>query len=444
MHARLERWALDRPELRAWALYDWANSVFMTTVVQLFPVYLARVSAAHVPGARAGAVFSLATSAGMLITALLAPLLGASADHARLKKPLLGAFLALGVGACFGLALSGQGDWRWGVLLFVLGNVGLSGSVVFSDALLPHVARPEELDRVATSAFALGYVGGALLFALNILWIQFPTWFGLTDAAAAMRLSFASAGAWWLLFALPLLRRVPEPPGAARTRCLDGRALMAGFVRLAETFRGLRRFREASLFLAAFLVYSDGINTIVRLGTLYGTELGISTGALVLAVLLVQVVAAPCSLAFGALATRIGVQTAIQWALAAYVVIALVGYTLHGPLGFFLLAGLIGTVQGGSQALSRSLFASLVPRHKAAEFFGFFGVFEKLGSVVGPALFAAALGTTGSARQALLGLVVFFLVGAWLLSRVDVAAGRRAAREAEHEALVAPEFNSSS
>jgi UMF1 family MFS transporter len=356
------------------------------------------------------------------------------ADHARLRKPLLVAFLALGVGACFGLAFVGPGDWHWGVLLFVLGNVGLSGSVVFSDALLPHVAQPHEVDRLAASAFALGYLGGALLFALNILWIQFPAWFGLADAAAAMRLSFASAGAWWLLFALPLLWRVREPPGALEARAFDWRTLRAGLTRLAATFHDLRRFREAALFLAAFLVYGDGINTIVRLGTLYGTELGISTGALVWAVLLVQVVGVPCSLVFGALAARIGAQAAIQLALATYVAITLVGYTLHGPLGFFLLAGLIGMVQGGSQALSRSLFASLVPRHKAAEFFGFFGVFEKLGSVLGPALFAAALGSTGSSRQALLGLVVFFVAGAWLLSRVDVEAGRRAARLAEQEA----------
>ncbi len=435
MHAQLERWALGRPETRAWALYDWANSVFLTTVLQIFPIYLTRVAAAHVPAARVGAVFSLATSAGMLITAWLAPLLGASADHARLRKPLLTAFLLLGVGACFGLAWVGQGDWRWSVLLFVLGNVGLSGSVVFADALLPHVARPDEVDRLAASSFALGYLGGALLFALNILWIQFPAWFGWADPAMAMRMSFASAGAWWLLFSLPILWRVSEPPGTPGARGLEWRTLNAGLTRLAETFHDLRRYRQVVLFLAAFLVYSDGINTIVRMGTLYGTELGISTGALVLAVLLVQVVGVPCSLAFGALATRIGAQAAIQVALGAYLVITLVGYTLHGPLGFFLLAGLIGTVQGGSQALSRSLFASLVPRHKAAEFFGFFGVFEKLGSVLGPALFAAALGATGSSRQALLGLAVFFVVGAWLLSRVDVQAGRRAARASEHEAL---------
>jgi UMF1 family MFS transporter len=426
----LRRLALGRPELRAFALYDWANSVFLTTVIQLFPIYFARVAAADVPLAEASRRFSLATSAGMMATALLAPLLGAVADHGRLKKTLLAVFLGLGVAATGGLALTGRGDWAAGVALFVIANVGLNGSQVFYDSLLPHVARRREVDRLATTSFAAGYAGGGLLFALNVLWIRWPHAFGLADEAAAMRLSFLSAAVWWLAFSLPLLWRVPEPPGPERAPAGPS-LLSAGFRRLGRTLRELRTFRNAFLFLGAFVLYSDASNTIVRLGTIYGTELGLPASALILAVLMAQAVGVPCALLFGALAARIGAKRALYVSLLGYAAVTAVGYGLRTAGDFFVLAFLVGTVQGGSMALSRSLFASLVPRHKAAEFFGFFGVFEKLGSVAGPALFAASIGLTGSSRQAVPALVLLFAGGALLLRLVDVDAGRRAARAAE-------------
>ncbi len=425
----LRRLALGRPELRFWALYDWANSVFITTVVQIFPIYFARVAAVDVERHEASRLFALATSAGMLLTVLLAPLLGAVADHAGLRKKMLLAFVGLGVTSTAGLALVQRGDWLAGIVLFVLGNVGFNGSLVFSDALLPHVARRREIDRLAATSFALGYAGGGLLFALNVLWIQHPQRFGLADPAAAMRLSFATAAAWWLLFSLPLLLRVPEPPfeGAAPS----GPGLFAsGLARLLGTFRELRAYRHAFLFLLAFLVYSDGSSTIVRLGTLYGTELGLPTGALIGAVLVVQAVGVPSSLAFGRLATRVGAKRALYVALVGYAGITAVAYGVETAADFYVLAALVGLVQGGTMALSRALFATLVPRHKTAEFFGFFGVFEKVGSVAGPALFAASISLWGSSREAVLALAVFFVAGALLLRLVDVEAGRVQARAA--------------
>lgn len=431
MRRFLRRLALGRPELRAFALYDWANSVFLTTVIQLFPIYFALVAAGDVPLTEASRRFSLATSAGMMATALLAPLLGAIADHGRLKKAMLGTFLGLGVLTTCALTLVGRGDWRLGIALFVLGNVGLNGSQVFYDSLLPHVARRREVDRLASTGFALGYAGGGVLFALNVLWIRSPHAFGLADEAAAMRASFLSAGVWWLVFSLPLLRRVPEPEGPGQPAAAGTGLLTSGFARLGDTLRELRTFRNAFVFLLAFVIYSDASNTIVRLGTIYGTELGIPPGQLILAVLMVQAVGVPCALLFGRLATRLGAKRALYLALLGYAAVTAVGYASRTATGFFILAFLVGTVQGGSMALSRSLFATLIPRHKTAEFFGFFGVFEKLGSVAGPALFAASISATGTSRNAVLALVLFFVAGALLLRQVDVDAGRRAARAAE-------------
>lgn len=423
---------LERPEALAWALYDWANSVFMTTVLQVFPIYFTQVAAASLPAAEGNRRFSIATTVGMLVIALMAPVLGAMADYGRLKKRMLALFVVLGALSTLGLAFVQRDQWALGALLFVLANVGASGSIVFNDSLLPHVAGPRELDRLASTAFALGYLSGGLLLALNVLWISHPAWFGLPDAWSAMRLSFASAALWWFVFSLPVLLRVPEPERRLSPGEPAGLALVpAAFGRLRATFHALRPHREAFVFLLAFLVYSDGIGTIVRMGTMYGAELGIPTGSLILAVLMLQLVGVPCALAFGWLAGRIGPKRAILLSLAVYVLVTFVGYGMTTTTHFFVLALLIGLVQGGSQALSKSLFASLVPQHKTSEFFGFFGVFEKFGGVLGPALFAAVIGATGSGRGAILGLQVFFVVGALLLMGVDVEAGQRAARQSE-------------
>lgn len=426
----LERLGLHRPELRAWALYDWANSVFMTTILMVFPIYFMRVAAAGLPAAVASSRFAWATTGAMVAVALLAPVLGAAADYGRLKKKMLATFLALGVVATAGLALVARGDWLLGLSLFVLGNVGVTGSIVFSDSLLPHVAREDEVDRVATAAFALGYLGGGLLFAVNILWIEQPGWFGFADAGVATRASFLSVAVWWLVFSLPLLLRVPEPQTRAAAR-VPRRLIAGALADLGETLGELRRYRQAFFFLAAFLVYNDGIGTVIRMASLYGTELGIAPGPLMGAILLVQVVGIPCSFLFGALAGRIGAKRSIFLALAVYSGITVYAFFMKTASQFFVVAGLVGTVQGGSQALSRSLFATLIPRHKSSEFFGFFGVFEKFAGILGPAVFAAMITLTGSSRPAILTLVLFFVVGAVLLAGVDVDAGRRAAREAE-------------
>ena len=434
----LVRLGLHRPELRAWAMYDWANSAFVTTVVTaVFPIYFSTVAARGLEPSVATGRYAFATTVGLVLVAVAAPLLGAYADAAALKKRLLTLFLLLGSGATAGLFLVGPGDWLLASVLFVVATIGLNGSFVFYDALLPHVARADEVDRVSTAGYALGYLGGGLLLALNLAWIQRPAWFGLPhgaglDAAQATlpaRLAFLSVALWWVAFSLPLLRRVPEPPAAGGAP--SSTPVRDALAALAATGQALRRHPQAARMMLAFLVYNDGIGTIIRMATIYGTEIGIGRGALIAAVLLVQFLGIPFSFLFGAAAGRLGAKRSVLVALAVYALISVIGYFMTTAAHFFLLAALVAVVQGGAQALSRSLFSSLVPARRSGEFFGFFSVMEKVAGVFGPGLFAVAVALTGSSRAAILSVIAFFAVGALLLARVDVEAGQRAARAAD-------------
>ena len=429
----LDRLGLGRPELRAWALYDWANSAFMTTIIAaVFPVYFNKVAAADLPAGDKLTLYSGATTVALLIIAVLSPFLGALADYSGTKKKMLGFFLALGVLATSGLVFVERGDWMLAIGLFILGNIGISGSFVFYDSLLPHVAGPEEMDRVSTAGYALGYLGGGLLLALNVAWILNPGFFGLSGPDMAARLSFLSVGLWWLGFSIPLFLKVAEPPRRIEA---DERpeewAVRVAFQRLRETFLELRLYKNAFLMLLAFLIYNDGINTIIRMAAVYGESIGLAANSLIVAILLVQFVGIPFSFAFGRLAARLGGKQAIFLALLVYVVITVLAYRMRTMFHFYLLAVLVAMVQGGSQALSRSLFAGMIPKHKSSEFFGFFGVTEKFAGIFGPALFAVFTAATRSGRSAILSLIVFFLVGAGLLFFVNVPEGQRAAREAE-------------
>jgi UMF1 family MFS transporter len=448
--AFLERLVLHRSETRAWALYDWANSAAYTVIITaVFPIFYRQVAAVGLDDDAKRESFSWATTIAMLVAALMSPVLGAAADYARIKKKLFGVFLAVGVLANAAMVWIGAGDWKLALVLFGLLNIGMAGSFVFYDAMLSSVAREDEMDRLSTTGYAVGYLGGGLCLALCLLLIQEPEWFGLAvsgDAALdakslPTRIGFGIVALWWFVFTIPFFLRVREPDIAIER---DERAglnpVKVAFARLSETLRELKRYRQAFLFMLAFLVFNDGIGTIIRMATPLGDELGISKGTLIACVLLVQFVAIPFALFFGRLASRLGAKRSILIALAVYVVICVLGWAMAQRfdiviLGhrvsaveeFVTMAMLVAAVQGGAQALSRSLFASLVPKHKSGEFFGLFSTLEKLAGVLGPLVFGLAA-TTGSA---ILSLLVFFLVGAGLLMLVDVEAGRRAAVEAE-------------
>jgi len=428
----LKRLGLDRKILRSWAMYDWANSAYQTTIVAaVFPIYFGKVASAGQDPNIAMSRFATSKTVAILLTAVLAPALGALADARPLKKKLLGVFVGIGVGATAAMYWIQGGDWQLAVTLSIISSVAVAGSIVFYESLLPHIASREEVDRVSTAGYALGYVGGGLLLAINLAMIQHPAWFHLADSGMAVRLSFVSVAVWWLVFSIPMFRDVPEP--AIRQGVVSHSAMAAvldSARQLVRTFHELRKFKHALLFLVAFFIYNDGIQTIITMAAYYGSNIGIDSSALITALLITQFVGIPCSFLFGMLADRIGARAGVFIGLTVYLVITVYAFWLQTAFQFFVLAISVGVVQGGTQALSRSMFSNMVPRSKSSEFFAFFSVFERYASLLGPALFAWAA-ARGNSRFAILSLVVFFIVGMLLLSRVDVAAGQKAANDAD-------------
>jgi UMF1 family MFS transporter len=426
----LHRVGLVTPEQRAWGWYDCANSAFFTTVVTaVFPAFYSAYASAGSDPALATARFSATTTIAMALVAVSAPLLGALADYSAARKRLLVVFMFVGVAACLAMATIAEGGWVWASIVFVVANLGVSGSLVFYDALLPVVATPAETDRVSSAGYALGYFGGGVLLVLNLAWILQPAAFGFGSTTAATKAAFVSVAVWWLLFSIPLLRGVPEPP----RRLAEGEAgtespVAAAFRRLGHTFREIRGYRQAFLLLLAMLVYQDGIQTIIRLAGVYGAEIGIGQTEQITAFAMVQFLGIPFAFLFGRLGTRMGTKQAIGLSLVVYAGASVLGYFMTTATHFFILAALVATVQGGSQALSRSLFARMVPQAKVSEYFGFYAVVERFATVLGPLVFTLSIALTGSSRSAVLAIVLFFAAGGALLSRVDVAAGERAAR----------------
>ena len=424
---------LHRKELRAWAMYDWANSAFATTIMAaVLPIFYADVAAADLPEHMRTVHWAYTTAIALLIVALISPILGAAADYLGAKKKFLAGFLFIGVAATAMLYFVDRGEWLYASAVFIVANVGFAGGNVFYESLLPHVAKEEEVHRVSTAGYAMGYVGGGVLLAINMAWILKPEIFGMADAGVASRIAFLSVAAWWLLFSIPLFRRVREPAPQLRLGESTGlNPVRVGFGRVWTTLKEVRRHRQLFLFLLAFWLYNDGIGTIIKMATLFGKEIGIGTPHLIGALLLVQFVGIPFTFAFGSLAGRIGAKRGIYVALMVYTGISILGYFMTSAWQFWALAGLVALVQGGSQALSRSLYASMVPRSKSSEFFGFYSVSAKFAGVLGPFIFGAVSETVGGSRLSILSLIVFFVAGLILLSRVDVEEGRRVAREAD-------------
>jgi len=429
-----------RKIVNAWCMYDWANSAFITTIgAAVLPTFFYSVAAAglsEIQQSRATQIWGLATSIAAAIVAVLAVILGPMADYSASKKKLLAFFTGLGILASFFLVAVGQGAWVLCVLLYITGRVGFSGAIVFYDALLPHVARKDEIDQVSSKGYALGYLGGGILLAVNIAMIMLAPKgdiLGISWKEFMTRLTFATVGIWWLAFSIPIFRHVPEPPGA----WVEGpriNPIKAGFQRLGVTFHHLRRYKPLLMMLFAFWLYNDGISTIIDMATIYGTEVFTAKGVedptihLISALLITQFVGIPCTLLFGSLARRLGTKRSIYLGLVVYILVCIGGFFMGKIWHFYALAVVVGFVQGGSQALSRSLYGSMTPKTKTAEFFGFFNIVGKFSAILGPALFALMGRLFGESRWSIISLIVFFVVGMILLSFVDVQKGVEAAQ----------------
>ncbi len=409
-----------RRSMRAWCLYDWANSAFATSALTaIMPSYFAQVAHREIPAHLATAFWGYASAAGLALAALAGPLLGAASDHLKRRKLILFILVLLGSLGTVALGGVGSASWRLMLLLFALAFIAFASANVLYDSFLPEVAEPGQRHRVSARGFAYGYLGGGLMLAVNLAWIIAPRRFGLPDVEAAVRLSLASVGVWWLGFSLPLFLWVPEGrhgESGGAWREVAG----AVFHRLRRTVRDVRDRPELFRFLLAFWLYSDGIGTIIKMATIYGSELGIPRQHLLGALLLVQLVAAPATLGFSRLAQLWGARLAICAGLLGYAVVAVLACFLTRTWQYWGIALLVALLQGGTQALSRSLFASLVPRGREAEMFGFYSVSEKFAGMFGPLLFGVIAQALGTSRLAVLSLLPMFLIGAWLLLQVHV------------------------
>jgi MFS transporter, UMF1 family len=417
MKLRLPGFKKD-PDVRGWVLYDWANSAFATTIMAgFFPVYFKLYLSHGVDATVSTARLGVLSAAGVLMVGLIAPLLGAVSDLGGWKKRLLLLFTLLGATGSSALALVTEGSYAAGAVLFALAAAGFSGAVILYDALLPSVAHGRDVDRISAAGYAWGYLGGGILFALNVTMYIRPEWFGLSSPVAAIRVSFISVGAWWVLFSIPLFLFVREPdPKAPGKRPLEQAA--EGLKSLLSTFLVLRKHRQAFLFLAAFLLYNDGIGTIIKMAVDYGLAIGLGAADLMKALLLVQFIGFPSAIALGQIGSRWSPKAGIYICLIIYMVVVLAAYRMQYAWQFYALAAMIGLAQGGIQALSRSYFSRLFPPDRSGEFFGFYGLTGKFSGVLGPLLVGWTAVSTGSSRLGILSIAVLFLAGGLLLSQV--------------------------
>jgi len=410
----------------SWAFYDWANSAYSTTVMAgFFPLFFKEYWADPHNPSQSTFYLGMANSIASMVVAALAPLLGSVADQGSAKKKFLTFFAFLGVIMTGGLWMVAQGNWQMAVLFYVIATIGFASGNVFYDALLPGLASEERVDAVSSLGFGLGYLGGGLLFLVNVFMYLKPEIFGIPDGATAIKLSFLSVAVWWAVFTIPLILFVPEPKNYEN---IDfNNAIRMGWVQLVQTFKEIRNMKVVGTFLLAYWFYIDGVDTIIRMAVDYGMSLNFPGESLIIALLIVQFVAFPAALIYGRLASKIGTKMAIMVGIIAYSFITFLGYFMTEPWHFYVLAILIGLFMGGIQALSRSLYTRIIPPEKSAEFFGFYNMLGKFAAIIGPALMGTIALVTGSARLGILSILLLFILGAFFLNKVDIEEGKRLA-----------------
>ena len=412
----------------SWAFYDWGNSAYSTTVMAgFFPLFFKEYWAdPHNPN-QSTFYLGMANSIASIVVASLAPLLGSIADQGSAKKKFLIFFAFLGVIMTGGLWMVSQGNWQMAVLFYVIATIGFASGNVFYDSLLPGLASEERVDIVSSLGFGLGYLGGGLLFLVNVFMYLKPEIFGISDGSMAIKLSFLSVAVWWAVFTIPLILFVPEPKNYDAVDIKN--AIQMGWIQLIQTFDEIRNMKVVGTFLLAYFFYIDGVDTIIKMAVDYGMSLNFSGESLIIALLIVQFVAFPAALIYGQLSSKVGIKTAIMIGIIAYSFITFLGYFITKAWHFYVLAILIGLFQGGIQALSRSLYSRIIPAEKSAEFFGFYNMLGKFAAIIGPALMGTISLVTGSARLGILSILLLFILGAFFLNKVDLDEGKRLAAD---------------
>jgi UMF1 family MFS transporter len=410
---------LSRRPVFGWAMYDWANSSFATTVMAgFFPLFFKQYWNVGVPATESTFHLGVANGVASLLVAVMAPLVGAIADKGRARVRLLGLFTVLGAAMTAGLFFVSKGDWQTATILYVIASLGFWGGNQFYDSLLTDVSEKHEYDLVSGFGYALGYLGGGLLFALNVVMVSKPALFGLADKAEAVRWSFVTVGIWWAVFTLFTVFFVRERATHAALPARE--AIRAGAAELANTLHHLRGDRTLLLFLLAYWFYIDGVNTVIKMAIDYGLSLGLKQDSLIAALLLVQFVGFPAAWVYGWFGQKIGPRAGILIGIAVYAGIAAYAYFLRTETQFMIMALIIGLVQGGVQSLSRSLFGRLVPPGKSGEFFGFYNLMGKAAAILGPTLTGVVALLTNDSRLAILSITILFVIGAAFLTRVRV------------------------
>ncbi len=426
-----------------WAMYDWANSAFATTVMAgFFPIFFKQYWSYGVDVNMSTARLGLGNAPASIVVAVMAPILGAMADSGSVRKKFLIFFAYLGVLMTASLFLIKKGDWGWAIFLYVMGNIGFSGSNIFYDSLLPSVADEGEIDYVSSLGFSMGYLGGGLLFLGNVLMTLMPEKFGLPDAGTAIRYAFVSVAFWWGFFTIFTILWVPEVQATA-TSSNGSNFIVVGFKQFVGTFKKVRHLKTVFLFLIAYWFYIDGVDTIIRMAVDYGMSIGFDSNDLIIALLITQFVGFPCALFFGKLGQMWSVKKSIYIAIGIYVLVTLWGSMMTYKQEFYILAVIIGMVQGGIQALSRSYYSRLIPNNRFAEFYGFYNMLGKFAAILGPVL----IGFVGlmaryilmppsptpeqfvhvsrlASRWGIASILLLFIIGATLLFFVDEEKGK--------------------
>jgi len=405
----------DKKKVLSWALYDWANSAFATTVMAgFFPVFYKQYWAAEVSASASTFQLGVGNAFASLVIVICAPVLGAIADAGNFRKKFLALFTVLGVIATALLYWTEQHAWAAALASYCVATVGFMGANIFYDALILNVSNVNNRDVVSSLGYALGYLGGGVLFAVNVAMTLFPDSFGVQSVSEAVRLSFLSVAIWWAVFTVPLLIYVPD---VKQAKVSIGKSIKLGVAQLKQTFHHIRSLRPVWLFLFAYWLYIDGVDTVVRMAVDFGLSIGFKQQHLISALLLTQFIGFPAAIGFGYLGQRFGTLRSIMLGIGVYALVTVWAYRMNSVWEFYTLAAIIGLVQGGVQSLSRSLYADIIPPDKSAEFFGFYNMMGKSAVLLGPLLVGGIVLLTDNHRLGILSLLILFIAGAGLLAK---------------------------